>query len=176
MTWNDLRLTFSDCDGLVSPHTMKEIWLPHPYLHRLSSTEEKLHVAGNVDFLQATPQGGFRWWIETIVVIQCQFEFSFYPFDKQMQCKIYEQLLSWGCCAVFLLGTWQIQLRNRTWTEVQGRIYHNDHRRRTIILWWWKKLLCMWFFYPLGEIFHSGNHQSFYAIILHSNNSLLWVR
>lgn len=87
MAWNDLRLNFSDCNGLVDPSTMNEIWLPQPYLHRLSAIHERNQVTRNSFLFEASPKDGFRWWIETIVVIQCRFDFTFYPFDKQ-RCSV----------------------------------------------------------------------------------------
>ena len=86
MEWNDLRLNFSDCLGIVSPTAMKDVWLPQPHLHYLSSVYQPKQVTGNNVYLEATPDG-FKWWIGIIAKIQCPFDFTFYPFDKQ-ECNL----------------------------------------------------------------------------------------
>ena len=62
--------------------TMKEIWLPRPYLWHLTSRESPMQVLANSDYLEATSSGGLNLWMEIIFGIKCSFDFSFYPFDK----------------------------------------------------------------------------------------------
>ena len=84
INWNDKRLKFSNCTGIVDPSTMKEIWLPKPYLHHLISRDNPDQVIGTSDYLEATSSDGFYWWLEIIFGIQCSFDFTFYPFDEQV--------------------------------------------------------------------------------------------
>ena len=87
MEWNDHRLNFSDCVGMMNPSIMNDIWLPQPFLQYLSSVHQPEQITGNYGYLEATPKDGFIWWIEIIAVIQCPFDFTFYPFDKQ-ECMV----------------------------------------------------------------------------------------
>ena len=81
--WSDKRLNISDCEGIVDPSGMEEIWVPKPYLWSLSSRYSPNQVTTKPDYLAASPSQGLHWWIELIFDVQCSFDFVYYPFDRQ---------------------------------------------------------------------------------------------
>ena len=87
INWKDVRLNFSNCTGFLGPSTMKEIWLPRPYLHHLTSVYGQSQITADSDYLEASASNGLVWWIEITAGIQCYFDFSFYPFDHQ-ECTV----------------------------------------------------------------------------------------
>ena len=83
INWKDHRLSFSNCTGFLGPSVMREIWLPRPYLHHLTSVYDRDQITANSDYLEASASNGLVWWIEITAGIQCSFDFTFYPFDHQ---------------------------------------------------------------------------------------------
>ena len=83
LMWFDKRLNISDCEGIVDPSTMEQIWVPQPYLWNLSSRYSPNQVTTKPNYLRASPYEGLTWWLELVFDVQCSFDFVFYPFDKQ---------------------------------------------------------------------------------------------
>ena len=106
INWNDKRLKYSNCTGIVNPSVMKDIWLPKPYLHHLISRDNPDQVIDTSSYLEATSSEGFYWWLEIIFGIQCSFDFTYYPFDEQV-CSVKFQSTSFPI-EVVQYSTWYL--------------------------------------------------------------------
>lgn len=84
--WNDSRLANDlSCIGDLDPDVKDEIWKPNPYIYHLTSISTVPTMSGMSTYLAKSPSG-FMWWMETIVKIQCPFDFDYFPFDVH-NCK-----------------------------------------------------------------------------------------
>ena len=85
--WSDSRLNITGhCLGFIDNETIKEIWIPRPYIPHLSYITTVGRLIASTEFFQADPDL-FHWELELVLRLQCPFDFSFYPFDVQL-CQV----------------------------------------------------------------------------------------
>ena len=71
----------TDCGGFIDKSTLQKIWTPQPDVYHKSFIEKIERIGGTTDYFSADPDYNLYWFLELYVVIQCPFDFSFYPFD-----------------------------------------------------------------------------------------------
>ena len=82
--WEDKRLGYvENCTGNVDIETFEKFWKPSPFIYGTSSIRPANNLVGLVEQkIQRSPEK-FSWAIKSDVNIECQFDFSCYPFDTQ---------------------------------------------------------------------------------------------
>ena len=82
--WEDKRLGYvENCTGNVDIETFEKFWKPSPFIYGTSSIRPANNLVGLVEQkIQKSPEK-FSWAIKSDVNIECQFDFSYYPFDTQ---------------------------------------------------------------------------------------------
>jgi hypothetical protein len=87
MNWNDSRiLTNSTCMGELEKTSQDKIWKPNPYILFTPSPEPFRTLTGDKAESFIKSEHELEWWVEGHFQVQCQFDFSLYPFDVQI-CK-----------------------------------------------------------------------------------------